>query len=224
MIGLQHITKTYRPSKDVEVNALVDISFTIQSGEFVALLGSSGSGKSTLLYIIGLLEKATSGDLLIDDKNISKMSDAQISAIRNKRIGFVFQQFNLIPKLTVLENVLLPTAYTKEGTRKEDKTYAQYLLQTFGIVEKQNAFPNQLSGGQQQRVAIARALINKPETIIADEPTGNLDSKTGVQIMDLIQEIHMKEKKTIVLVTHDEHIAHYAKRVIRITDGHVISK
>jgi putative ABC transport system ATP-binding protein len=223
MIRLERVTKIYQPSKDVSVNALEDISFTIHRGEFAALLGSSGSGKSTLLYIIGLLEKATSGSIFINDKNVSKMTDAQISSIRNKMIGFVFQQFNLIAKLTVLENVLLPAAYSPQGIRKEDRDYAYYLLKTFGILEKGNSFPNQLSGGQQQRVAIARALINKPEVIIADEPTGNLDSKTGMQIMDLIKEIHAKEKKTVVLVTHDEHIAHYAKRVIRISDGKLVT-
>ncbi|MFA6005626.1 MAG: ABC transporter ATP-binding protein [Patescibacteria group bacterium] len=219
MIRLDKITKNYQPSKDVVVQALKNISITINSGEFVALLGNSGSGKSTLLYIIGLLEKATSGSIFIKDKNISELNDAQISRIRNKTIGFVFQQFNLITKLTVLENVLLPAAYSAYGIQKENKDYARYLLETFGILEKGNSFPNQLSGGQQQRVAIARALINKPEVIIADEPTGNLDSKTGIQIMDLIKEIHLKEKKTIVLVTHDEHIARYAKRIVRIVDG-----
>lgn len=221
MIRVEHVCKIYRPSKDVTVNALIDISFEIKRGEFVAILGSSGSGKSTLLYILGLLERPTDGTIYIEEKNISGLSDSEVSLIRNKTIGFVFQQFNLITKLTVLENILLPAHYSLYGVTQGVEEYAYYLLKTFGIADKKNSFPNQLSGGQQQRVAIARALVNKPEVIIADEPTGNLDSKTGVQIMDLISQIHKQEGKTVLLVTHDEHIALYAKRIIHIVDGEI---
>lgn len=222
MIRVEHVSKIYRPSKDVTVNALIDITFEIKQGEFVAILGSSGSGKSTLLYVLGLLEKPTEGAVYIADQNISHLSDTEISSIRNKTIGFVFQQFNLITKLTVLENVLLPAHYSPTGVTQAVEKYALFLLETFGILEKKDAFPNQLSGGQQQRVAIARALVNSPRVVIADEPTGNLDSKTGIQIMELIKQIHSKEGKTVILVTHDEHIAGYAKRVIRLLDGRII--
>lgn len=221
MIRVEHVSKIYRPSRDVTVNALIDISFEIKQSEFVAILGSSGSGKSTLLYILGLLERPTEGTVYITNKNISHLTDAEISRIRNQTIGFVFQQFNLITKLTVFENVLLPAHYSPHGVTPTVEKYALYLLRTFGILEKKDAFPNQLSGGQQQRVAITRALVNSPKIIIADEPTGNLDSKTGVQIMELIKQIHSKEGKTVILVTHDEHIAGYAKRVIRLLDGKI---
>ena len=174
--------------------------------------------------MLGLLERPTEGGIYIADEDISRLSDAEISLIRNQTIGFVFQQFNLITKLTVLENVLLPAHYSPLGVTAAIEKYAQYLLETFGILEKKDAFPNQLSGGQQQRVAIARALVNSPKVIIADEPTGNLDSKTGIQIMELIKQIHIKEGKTILVVTHDEHIASYAKRIIHMFDGRIIKK
>jgi len=222
MIKLQEVAKIYKPSRNVEVTALAKISLEIKRGEFVTILGKSGSGKSTLMYIIGLLEKPTMGKVFIQDQESSTLSDREISAIRNKTIGFVFQQFNLINKLTILENVLLPIAYSKNGITQKDQTFAHELLEKFGILEKERSFPNQLSGGQQQRVAIARALINRPEVIIADEPTGNLDSKTGVQIMDLIGKINSHEKKTIVLVTHDHNIAKYGHRVINLQDGVMI--
>jgi ABC-type lipoprotein export system ATPase subunit len=224
MIKLNKITKIYKPSKNVRVVALNNITLKIQNGEFVTILGKSGSGKSTLMYIIGLLEKATRGTTLIDNKDISNLSDKEISRLRNQNIGFIFQQFNLINKLTVLENVLLPTYYSPTPMSKKSVTYAQELLDRFGIGDKKNAFPNQLSGGQQQRVAITRALVNKPNIIIADEPTGNLDTKTGLQIMDLIKEINNKENKTIILVTHDPHIAKYAGRTFLLQDGELINE
>jgi len=219
MIKLVGVSKTYKPSKDVVVNALKSINLEIQKNDFLAILGSSGSGKSTLLYQLGLLEKPSSGKIFINEKDVSNLNDAEVSYLRNQTIGFIFQQFNLILKLSVLDNVLLPTAYTKNGTTRERVAFAKKLLTDFGILEKAHARPNQLSGGQQQRVAIARALINEPDIIIADEPTGNLDSKTGLQIMDLIKTIHEKDKKTIILVTHDQQIASYAHKVIRLQDG-----
>lgn len=223
MIRLHKVSKVYRPSKDVKVTALDNISLEIKANEFVAILGKSGSGKSTLMYILGLLEKPSHGEVYINNKLASKMNDQQISSLRNRTIGFIFQQFNLIPKLTIMNNVVLPAIYRPGNQHQEVHKYAQYFLSEFGILDKQNAFPNQLSGGQQQRVAIARALVNKPEIIIADEPTGNLDSKTGNQIMDLLEEIHQKEKKTIILVTHDNQVAKRAKRQLVLEDGCLIT-
>jgi len=188
----------------------------------VGILGKSGSGKSTLMYILGLLEKPTTGNVYIKDKLSSQMDDTQISALRNQTVGFIFQQFNLIPKLSVMDNILLPSVYQSQERTSSAKEYGEYLLNRFGILEKKDSFPNQLSGGQQQRVAIARALINKPEIIIADEPTGNLDTKTGVEIMNLLDEIQENEGKTIILVTHDLEVAKRAKRIIRLEDGVLI--
>ncbi len=221
MIELHDVSKIYRPSKQVEVIALHNVTLTIHTGEFVAILGSSGSGKSTLLYVIGLLERPSSGTVLISNKDTATLPDQARSRIRGEMVGFVFQQFNLIPKLTVLENVLLPSQY-KHMDEKVSRQRALELLETFGIGSKADAFPNQLSGGQQQRVAIARALINNPQVVIADEPTGNLDSKTGKQIIELLRDIHNKEGKTIIIVTHDPSIAAYAKRIIHIQDGEVV--
>lgn len=223
MIKLKNVAKIYKPSKDIEVVAIKNISLTINKGEFVTILGSSGSGKSTLLYIIGLLEKPSKGRVIVDQQDVSSLDDKKVSQLRNKTMGFVFQQFNLIPKLNILENVLLPLNYSPEGITQKYKLRALELLDSLGIVNKKDAFPNQLSGGQQQRVAIARALINNPEVIIADEPTGNLDSKTGTQIMSLIKEIHHKENKTIILVTHDQNIAKYSQRIIKINDGEIVN-
>jgi len=224
MIRLQHVSKIYRPSKDIKVTALDDISVEIKNNEFVGILGKSGSGKSTLMYILGLLEKPSKGEVYIKNQLASAMNDRSISKLRSRTIGFIFQQFNLIPKLSVIENVLLPAMYKATNKKEETDKYAQYLLERFGILDKKEAFPNQLSGGQQQRVAITRALINKPEVIIADEPTGNLDTKTGQQIMKLLHEIHQKEKKTIILVTHDNQIAKQAKRLLYLEDGYLIKQ
>lgn len=222
MIRLVNVSKIYQPSKDVRVVALDKINIEIKNNQFIGILGKSGSGKSTLMYILGLLERPSHGEVYIKDQLVSNMSDQQVSSLRNQTIGFIFQQFNLIPKLSVLENVILPAVYSKSGQQAKHLEYAQYLLKRFGILDKKNAFPNQLSGGQQQRVAITRALVNKPEIIIADEPTGNLDSKTGEQIMLLMKEIHEKEKKTIILVTHDNEIAKQAKNLLYLEDGIII--
>ena len=224
MIRLHKISKIYRPSKDVKVTALDNISLEIKQNEFVAILGKSGSGKSTLMYILGLLEKPSLGEIYINKRLASEMDDRQISSLRNETIGFIFQQFNLIPKLSIMQNVVLPAVYRPGNQHQKVLEYGQYLLSRFGIMDKSNAFPNQLSGGQQQRVAIARALINKPEIIIADEPTGNLDTKTGIQIMDLLGEIHQKEKKTIILVTHDQQVAKRAHRQLFLEDGCLIKQ
>ena len=222
MIRLDHVSKIYQPSKDVKVVALDKINVEIRDNDFIGILGKSGSGKSTLMYILGLLEKPSLGEVYIKNQLISNLTDKQISNLRNETIGFIFQQFNLIPKLTVWENVLLPAIYSQTGEQAKHRQYAEYLLERFGILDKRGAYPNQLSGGQQQRVAIARALINKPEIIIADEPTGNLDSKTGEQIMKLLKEIHTKEKKTIILVTHDKEIAKQASYLLYLEDGVIV--
>jgi len=224
MIRLENVSKIYRPSRDVKVTALDNINAEIKSGEFVGILGKSGSGKSTLMYILGLLERPSEGSVYIKDKLSSELSDQEISRLRNRTVGFIFQQFNLIPKLTVFENILLPSVYRNYANSQEAMEYGHFLLERFGILDKKDSFPNQLSGGQQQRVAIARALINKPEIVIADEPTGNLDTKTGQQIMDLLDEIHQKEKKTIILVTHDPQIAKRAKRLLYLEDGCIIKQ
>lgn len=224
MIRLHKVSKIYRPSRDVKVTALSEITVEIKSGEFVGILGKSGSGKSTLMYIFGLLEKPSEGEVYIKNQLVSALNDRQVSSLRNQTVGFIFQQFNLIPKLTVLENILLPSVYSVHGHNHKAREYAEFLMSRFGILDKKDAFPNQLSGGQQQRVAIARALINKPEVVIADEPTGNLDTKTGQQIMELLQSIHAKEHKTIILVTHDPQIAKLAKRTLYLEDGCLIKQ
>ena len=220
-IKLQKISKRYILSDDVVFTALESVNLEIDAGEFVAIVGPSGSGKSTLMHIIGLLDKFTSGELFIGDKEIDKLNDNQISALRNEFVGFVFQQFNLLPKLTVLENVMLPSIYTKKtGIDFEER--ALDLLEKFGIDSKKDSYPNKISGGQQQRVAIARALIMKPHLILADEPTGNLDSKTGEEIMKLLRELNKTEGITVIIVTHDPNIARQCQRQIKMVDGRIV--
>lgn len=220
LIHLKEITKIYRLDK-VEVPALNGIDLEIQQGEFVAIMGPSGSGKSTLMNIIGCLDSPTSGEYYLNGKLVSQMDDRELAHIRNEEIGFVFQTFNLLPRYNALENVALPLIYA--GVRKtEREERALKMLRMVGIEEWKNHKPNELSGGQRQRVAIARALINNPAILIADEPTGNLDSKSSNEIMQLFQQIHSMGN-TIILVTHDEKIASYAHRLVQIMDGKIIS-
>jgi ABC-type lipoprotein export system ATPase subunit len=221
MIKLLNVTKSYRVDEETTFFALKNVSIQIKEKEFVSIIGPSGSGKSTLMHLIGLLDKPTSGDLIIQDKKISRLSDDEISSLRNEFVGFVFQQFNLIPKLSVLENILLPTIYSRKKINYNPKVKAIDLLKKFGLYEKRNSFPNKISGGQQQRVAILRALIMEPKLILADEPTGNLDSKTGKEIMDLLKDLNEKEKITIAVVTHETNIAAYGKRLIKVKDGKI---
>lgn len=223
MITLQNVSKTYFLGDEV-VRAVDDVTLTIKEKEFIGILGSSGSGKSTLMHIIGLLEQPTEGKVLIEGKDVSKLSDEELSKIRNKTVGFVFQSFNLINRFTVLENILLPTKYVKEKLDFDPVAKAEDLLKRFGILERKNFFPNKISGGQQQRVAIVRALIMNPKVILADEPTGNLDSKTGDEILDIMKNLNKDFGVTVILVTHEKDIAAKTKRQIYIKDGKVVTK
>src|SRR4030066_1237704 len=202
MIKLQNVKKTYLLG-DEEVHAVDNVSLEIKAKEYVSILGSSGSGKTTLMYLIGLLEHPSSGQIYLDGKNVTSLGDEKLSQIRNEAVGFVFQSFNLIPKFTVLENILLPTKYAKRKLDFNPLTRAEELLKKFGIWDRRNFFPNKISGGQQQRVAIARALMMKPKIILADEPTGNLDTKTGDEILTLLEELNHEFGVTVVLVTHE---------------------
>lgn len=220
MISLSKIFKTYE-LEDESLTVLKDVSVTVKEGEFVAILGPSGSGKSTLMHILGLLDQPTSGKIVINGVDISTLNDDQISQLRSEFVGFVFQQFNLINKLTILENVLLPTIYARKKLDYDPKARGMELLNRFGIGSKADSFPNKISGGQQQRVAIARALIMKPSFILADEPTGNLDTKTGNTILDLLQELNKKDKITVIIVTHEADVAKRAQRQIKVIDGEI---
>ncbi len=206
---------------DEVIEALKDVSLTIQKNEYVALMGPSGSGKSTLMNMLGCLDTPTSGEYILNKQSVAQMSDNDLAAVRNKEIGFVFQTFNLLPRATTLDNVALPLVYA--GYNKTDRQRrATEVLKSVGLGNRMNHKPNELSGGQRQRVAVARALVNNPAIILADEPTGNLDSKTSVEIMGLFEEIH-KQGNTIILVTHEEDIALHAHRIIRLKDGLVES-
>jgi putative ABC transport system ATP-binding protein len=215
------ITKVYGMG-DIQVHALDGVSLTINEGEFVAIMGPSGSGKSTLMNIIGCLDRPTSGDYILADENVSELDKAQLAHIRNRRIGFIFQAYNLLPRTSALENVMLPLLYSRANhkTEAEQKEKALEMLAAVGLAERAHHLPHEISGGQAQRVAIARALINDPVIILADEPTGNLDSKSGEEIMMLLSNLHA-EGRTIVMVTHDQEIADFAERNIHFLDGHI---
>lgn len=223
MIKLVDVCKSYYLG-DEEVKAVCSVNLEIKKKEFVGILGSSGSGKSTLMYLIGLLESPTRGKIILDGEDVSKLSDEELSRIRNRNIGFIFQSFNLVSKFTVLENVLMPTKYAKGRLEFDVKKRAEELLKKFGIWERRNFFPNKISGGQQQRVAIARALIMDPKIILADEPTGNLDSKTGNEILKLLESLNKEFNVTVIIVTHEKEIASRTKRQIYIKDGEIVKK
>jgi putative ABC transport system ATP-binding protein len=216
IIHLEQIRKSYYMGKQ-ELNVLKGIDLDINKNEYVALMGPSGSGKSTLMNILGCLDSPTAGTYILNGSDVSKMSDDDLADVRNKEIGFVFQQFNLLPRLTALENVALPLVYG--GVPKKQRTeMAMDVIKKVGLEDRSHHKPNELSGGQSQRVAIARALVNNPSIILADEPTGNLDTKTSKEIMDIFTQIQ-EAGNTVVLVTHEEDIANYAKRVVRLRDG-----
>jgi len=220
MIKLQHVYKEY-PVDGETFFALTDASLEIKKGEYTAILGPSGSGKSTLMHIMGLLDLPTKGKVFINNTDVSTYSDNELSLARNQFIGFVFQQFNLINKLTIIENVLLPTIYARQQLTFKPYDRALKLLTDMGLESKIRSFPNKISGGQQQRVAIARALIMNPKLILADEPTGNLDSKTGDTIMDLLEKLNKEEGVTVVIITHEKDIADRTRRKIQIRDGKI---
>ena len=219
VIKLEKVSKIYKMG-ETKVRALIDASFTISKGEFVAIIGPSGSGKSTLMHILGLLDRPTSGKVYLEGKVVSRLGEDTISELRNKHLGFVFQTFNLLSRTTALANVELPLTYS-DIPREERKELAREALSKVGLGERLNHTPNQLSGGQQQRVAIARALVTKPSLILADEPTGNLDSKSGREILNLLRSLN-EAGNTVVLVTHDGSIAKSARRTIELKDGEVI--
>lgn len=221
LIQLQNISKTY-DNEGTLTHALSGVSFDIEKGEFVAIMGASGSGKSTLMHIVGFLEKPTSGEHIFENENTSLFNDEKLAEIRNLKVGFIFQAYNLLAKTTVLDNVLLPTIYTPHVDKKSVALKAKKLLEQLNLSHRLYHFPNQLSGGEQQRVAITRALINDPRLILADEPTGNLDSKSGQEVMEILQDLS-KEGHTIIMVTHEQYVAQCAKRILTLKDGEIIS-
>ncbi|MBP6397816.1 MAG: ABC transporter ATP-binding protein [Saprospiraceae bacterium] len=216
LIVIKNLAKTYKMGDEV-VNALKGVSINIEKNEYVALMGPSGSGKSTLMNLVGCLDSPSSGEYILNDNVVSEMSDADLAEVRNKLIGFVFQTFNLLPRMSALENVALPLVYSGVG-KDERLEKAARVLDVVGLSDRMHHKPNELSGGQRQRVAIARALVNDPAIILADEPTGNLDTKTSVEIMAIFDKIH-KNGNTVILVTHEPDIAEYAHRIVKLRDG-----
>lgn len=217
---MEGLTKTFKMAEQ-DVNVLKGINLKIKKGEFAAIMGPSGSGKTTLMNIIGCLDTASTGSYILAGKEVANLTDDELSVIRNEHIGFIFQSFFLLPYATVMENVLLPTLYIESGTA-DLKKRAKEILKIVGLEDKIKYKPNQLSGGQQQRVAVARALINDPNLLLADEPTGQLDSKTSAEIMNLLKEMN-NQGKTVILITHDQNMAAYAHRIITIIDGVIVS-
>ncbi len=222
LLQLKNITKTYLSGAS-EFAALKDVSLKIGEGEFISITGPSGSGKSTLMHIIGLLDNPTSGEVILQGKDIARLNESQLAVFRSKVLGFVFQQFNLLSKTSSLENVMLPLLYSDVPSEKR-KNLALEMLSKVNLSSKLKNLPSQLSGGEQQRVAIARALINNPKIILADEPTGNLDSKSGREVMDLLHKLNKEEKRTIILVTHDQDLAKEAERILVIKDGKITER
>lgn len=219
LLELKNVSKHYQIG-DITIKALDDVSFKIDKGEFVAVMGPSGSGKSTFLQIASMLATSTEGEIILKGKNVTRYNEKERAQLRNKEIGFVFQQFNLLPKTSALDNVSLPLLYAGEHEATRHKK-AKEMLEKVGLSDRLENAPNQLSGGQQQRVAIARALINEPSIIFADEPTGNLDSKSGTEIKKLFKKLH-RGRKTIIMVTHEKYVAKMAKRLIELKDGQIV--
>lgn len=221
LLELKNIYKSYTQG-NMDVPVLKDINFSVGAGEYVAIMGPSGSGKSTLMNIIGCIDKPTSGSYILDGEEIDKCKDKELSLVRNKQIGFIFQNFNLLPRQTALDNVGLPLQYAKTPKRQRKERCLE-VLDMVGLDDRVSFKPTQLSGGQKQRVAIARAMVNNPKILLADEPTGALDSKSGIQVMELFEQLH-KNGATIIVITHSDEIAAYADRVIRIIDGQILDE
>jgi putative ABC transport system ATP-binding protein len=220
IIELRNVCKNYQMG-DSKIEAACHINLEIKKGDFIAIVGPSGSGKSTMMNLVGALDKASQGDIFLDNQNIEHLEESELAQIRGRKIGFVFQNFNLIPTLTALENVALPMLFQGKSS-EERKERAEKILREIGLSHRLEHLPSELSGGERQRVAIARALANDPEVILADEPTGNLDSKTGKEIMEMFIHLHKDHKKTIILITHDADVGKYADRIIRIKDGKAV--
>ncbi len=225
LIEVSNLSKTYQLGADNVIHALRGISLSIDAGEFVTVVGPSGSGKSTLMHILGCLDQPTSGKYLLSGRDVSRLSDDELSGIRNRQLGFVFQGFNLLARTSALENVELPLLYTNSGgmSPAERRERARAALDAVGLADRADHHPNQLSGGQQQRVAIARALLNNPSILLADEPTGNLDSRTSIEVMDIFQKLKEDRGITIVLITHEQQVAEYGSRIITFRDGYIVS-
>ena len=219
LIDVRHLNKIY-DNEGVITQVLFDINLKIKSGEFVSIMGPSGSGKSTLMHILGLLDRPTSGEYFFNGHNINELSDNQLANLRNQSIGFVFQSFNLLPRTTVLDNVKLPLLYSRDKRKMDER--AREVLENIGLGHRLYYLSNQISGGEKQRVAIARALVNNPQVIFADEPTGNLDSRSGIQVMQILQALNDKGT-TIILVTHETFTAEHAQRIVKIYDGRLVS-
>ncbi|MFL5733396.1 MAG: ABC transporter ATP-binding protein [Chloroflexia bacterium] len=227
MLQISNLTKTYKMGDDIEVQALRGVSFSVEAGELVSIMGPSGSGKSTMMNMLGCLDRPTSGSYVLDAQEVGSLSDSELAIVRNARIGFVFQMFNLLPRADALENVELPLLYSRNGggsvSSSERRKRAVEALQAVGLGDRIHHRPNQLSGGQQQRVAIARALVNHPSIILADEPTGNLDSASSVEIMAIFQQLNREQGITVIFVTHEPDIAAYTRRVLRMRDGLLVA-
>jgi putative ABC transport system ATP-binding protein len=222
VISIKNLVKTYIVG-EVEVRALRGVSLDVNQGEFVAVTGPSGSGKSTLMHILGCLDRPTSGQYVLDGQDVSTMSKDQLAEVRNRKIGFVFQGFNLLSRTTALDNVELPLLYGSKLRTAERHRLAMEALTAVGLDKRADHHPNQLSGGQQQRVAIARALITKPQILLADEPTGNLDTRTSIEVMGIFQRLNVERGITVLLITHEHDIAEYGTRIIKCRDGHIVS-
>jgi len=221
LIEVKNISKTYF-GEGVETHALKNVSFSVEQGEFISIMGPSGSGKSTLLHILGFLDRHTQGEYLYEEKTIDDYSDDELAALRNDKLGFVFQAFNLLPRTTVLDNVKLPLVYSLVPQREWDER-AEKVVKSVELDHRVTHDPSELSGGEKQRVAIARALINNPDVIFADEPTGNLDTKTGEAIMNILKDLNEKQRKTVLVISHDDYVAAYGKRIIKLRDGEIES-